>query len=200
MRHSIRPHIEIINGRHQDVSLTEEGKKIAYELGNSLEIPLGTISSSPHLRCKQTCIEIINGYLSKNFNQVISCKETKILKNSHVLDGKKTHQNFDKYGNEGLFKMYAEGKNIDGQNNLKDSVDLMLDYIFQIGKKSPSLDIFCTHDFQITLFLLYLLGSNQENQEKILSKWPQMMEGFFLYGERNHFTIIWRGEKKEIYL
>jgi hypothetical protein len=50
----------------------------------------------------------------------------------------------------------------------------------------------------MTLFLLYLYGCSHENQEEILKEWPKMLEGFFLFGERNHFTIVWRGKEKEI--
>ena len=202
IRHSIRPHIDIVNGRHQDVSLTKEGIKLANELGSSLELTLGTLSSSRHLRCKQTCSEIINGYSIKNnvCAATFNINETEILQNSHVKDGKKTHDNFEKFGNEGLFKMYAEGENIDGQNSLRNSVVPMLNYIFLTRNKSTSIDIFCTHDFQMTQFLLYFWDCSREIQDRILQKWPRMLEGFFLWGEKNQFTVVWRGEKRRIFL
>jgi len=200
IRHSIRPHMEIVDGKLQDVSLTEEGRQLARKLGASLELSLGSLVHSSYERCKQTCEEIINGFSEQNKKPDLTFEiyGSKILQNSHVQDGKKCRENFSEYGNKGIFKKYANGEFLDGQNNLKDSVNPMLDCIFETGNKPLTIDIFCTHDFQMTLFLLSFFGCGQENQEKILEKWPQMLEGMFLWGKRDRFYAVWRGEKREV--
>lgn len=63
IRHSIRPEIKTID---QNVSLTEDGEILAYQLGMSLDIPLGSLVCSPSIRCKQTCEEIVRGYSEQN--------------------------------------------------------------------------------------------------------------------------------------
>jgi hypothetical protein len=147
-------------------------------------------------------MEIINGYNAKNTVDADSLNiiETKTLQNSHVKDGKKSFETFTRLGNESIFKNYAEGKDMDGLHDLRNSVAPMLDYIFLTGNKSPAIDIFCTHDFQMSQFLLFLWDCGREIKEKTLEKWPRMLEALFLWGERNHFTAVWRGEKKEIML
>jgi len=200
IRHSLRPHIEIVDGKHQDVSLTSEGRMLARKLGASLELSLGSLVHSPHARCKQTCEEIINGFSEQNKtpNLPFQMFGSKIFQNSHVQDGKKCHDNFSEYGNEDIFKKYANGELLEGQYNLTDSVTPMLNCIFETGNKPLAIDIFCTHDFQMTLFLLSFFGCGQENQVKILEKWPQMLEGIFLWGKRNRYYAVWRGEKHEV--
>ncbi|MBZ3935145.1 hypothetical protein [Methanimicrococcus blatticola] len=117
---------------------------------------------------------------------------------SHVIDGNKSQQNFIDLGNHGLLKKYACGDKLDGQYGLSDSVEPILNFIFEIGNSSSTIDVFCTHDFQIMLFLLYIYGCEQSNQDQIWNSWPQMLEGLFLWGDKNHFWACWRGEIKEV--
>lgn len=202
IRHSIRPHIEIVDGKHQDVSLTEEGIMLARQLGASLQLSLGSLVHSPHKRCRQTCEEIINGFSERNKISDLSYEifGSKIFSSSHVKDWKKCHDNFSKFGNEEIFKKYANGEELEGQYGLWDSITPMLDCIFETGNKPLTIDIFCTHDFQMSLFLLGFFGCGQENQARILENWPKMLEGIFLWGRRDRFYAAWRGEKCEVML
>jgi hypothetical protein len=85
--------------------------------------------------------------------------------------------------------------------DLDTSVKRLLDYVFSIGNNKNEIDIFCTHDFQLVMLLLYFFGVNEENYNNLLNgKWPLMLEGMFLWGSRNDFNIIWRRENKKIKL
>jgi len=202
IRHSIRPHMEIVDGKLQDVSLTAEGAVLARQLGASLELSPGSLVYSPCTRCKQTCEEIVNGFSEQNKISDLSYElfSSKVFSSSHVKDGKKCFDNFKELKNEGVFKKYANGEELEGQYGLRDSVTPMLDCIFATGNKPLTIDIFCTHDFQMSLFLLGFFGCGQENQAKILENWPKMLEGIFLWGRRDQFYAAWRGEKCEVIL
>jgi hypothetical protein len=189
IRHSIRQEInsEIDNLNAQ---LTREGIEFARKFGKELDTPIGTVSSS----CSQRCIDTCKNILGENSNK-IKIQETDILQTVQNYDDSLAGKSFSKYGVKGIFDSFVENKNLPGINSLEYSVSKILDFIFLTGNKNKTIDIFCTHDFQIGMMLLFLNGSNTNNCEKLFENWIYMLEGFFLYGNREKFTLIWRGEK-----
>lgn len=187
IRHSIRQDLndEMAN---YDAMLTREGIEFAKRFGKELNIQIGTVSSSLSQRCIDTCENILFGKSSK-----IEILKTNILQTVQNYDDSLSGESFLKYGIEGILDAFIENKKLPGLNSLEFSVNKILDYIFKTGNKKNSVDIFCTHDFQIAMILLFLYGNNLKNRKTLFENWIYMLEGFFLYGNREKFTLIWRG-------
>jgi broad specificity phosphatase PhoE len=199
LRHSIRH--DIANGIDgTDVELLPEGRIIANRLGESLEVPLGSISSSFSPRCIHTCNEIIDGYNNSHKKLVAQIIKTKLLQEPHIEDHKIAEDTWKKFGENALQKTieaFVTKKNMPGMYDLDTSMNKLLDYVFSTGNKKNTIDLFCTHDFQMLMLLLFIFGNNQENMNKILTvDYPLMSEGIFLWGNRKKINASCKGKIK----
>jgi hypothetical protein len=198
IRHSIRyDHQEKTSG--EQTQLTPEGKFLARRFGKFFSIPITTISSSPIPRCIDTCKEIIIGHGENNSKNELEIIPNKMLQVSHIEDEEKADKTFSNLGISGIFDGFVTENFMPGIYCLKTSVKRIIDYIFETGNKENTIDIFCTHDFQIAMLLLYFFGNTQELKEKLfLTDWPLMLEGIFFWGNKDTFNITWRGKIKNI--
>jgi hypothetical protein len=197
IRHSIRQDIK--EGASveeiQNAQLTREGRVMAERLGSSIEISINSISSSCNQRCIDTCSEIINGYsiICKKYNGEII--KTKLLEAPHSK-GIENRKTFEKLGVEGIFDGWVNHVNMHGIYDIETSSNRLLNYVFETGNKNNTLDIFCTHDFQMAMLLLFFNDNSLEFKQKLFAPnyWPFMLEGMFLWGNRNNFALAWRGQ------
>ena len=200
LRHSIR-HSIAKGEAGNEVNLTPEGKIMAWRLGESLDRAIGSISSSLIPRCVDTCKEIIAGYKQTHNVSVLEIKQTKLLQDPHIKDEIEAGKIFFNIGVDGIFKGFISNEKLSGMYDLDTSVKRLLDYVFSTGNNKNDIDVFCTHDFQLVMLLLYFFGINEEHYDSLLNgEWPLMLEGMFLWGNRNDFNIIWRGEIKKMKL
>jgi len=200
IRHTIR--YDIGKGEAgNDVELRPEGRIMAWRLGESLGKSIGSISSSLTPRCIDTCKEIISGYNQTHNSSTLEIIRTKFLQEPQIEDEIEAGKTFFSLGVEGIFRGFISNEKLPGMYDLDTSVKRLLDYVFSTGNNKNEIDIFCTHDFQLVMLLLYFFGVNEENFNNLLNgKWPLMLEGMFLWGNRTDFNIIWRGEIKKIKL
>jgi broad specificity phosphatase PhoE len=200
LRHSIRHNIAKGEAGN-DVNLMPEGKIMARRLGESLDRSIGSISSSLTPRCVDTCNEIISGYKQNYIGSKLEIIQTKLLQEPQIRDEIEAGKLFSRIGIDGIFKGLILNEKLQGMYDLDTSVKRLLDYVFSIGNNQNEVDIFCTHDFQLVMLLLFFFGINEEHYNCLLNgKWPLMLEGMFLWGSRNDFNLIWRGEDKKIKL
>jgi broad specificity phosphatase PhoE len=200
IRHSIRQEIrdDASVKEIENAQLTREGKKMAERFGDALTMDIGTISSSYSQRCIDTCHEIINGFNKNQIRYNHDIIKTKILQSPHCKNIPEEHETWEKLGIEGIFDCFA--KNIDalGFYDLETSVSHIINYVFETGNKNNTVDIFCTHDFQIAMLLLFYNKNRYEYKQALFDKtgnWPFMLEGLFLWGNKNSYNVLWRGEK-----
>ena len=64
-----------------------------------------------------------------------------------------------------------------------------------LSKKEGKLNLICSHDGHVVILASALF--NLKTQLKWTKEWCQYAEGIFFYGNRSHFTAIWRNVKKE---
>jgi len=198
LRHSIR--FDKARGEEKILELRPEGKIMAWRLGESLDMTIGSISTSPSPRCINTCEEIINGYDQNHKGSQLKINKTEILKDTQVRNKEEADKTFHKLHAKGILKGFILNDIMPGVYDLNTSVKRMLDYIFSNGNSKNTVDIFCTHDLQIAMLLLYFFGTNEEYYNRLCNEreWPMMLEGMFLWGNKNNFNIAWRGTVKEI--
>lgn len=200
IRHSIRQ--EIKDGANietiENAQLTREGKKMAERLGESLDMDIGAISSSYSQRCVDTCQEIIKGYNQNHSKYNHGILKTEMLQSPHCKNIPEQHDTWAKLGMNGVFDCFAKNIDMPGFYDLETSVKRIVDYIFEIGNKNNSLDIFCTHDFQIAMLLLFFNEKKYEYKQILFGgsdNWPFMLEGMFLWKDKSNLNVLWRGKK-----
>jgi broad specificity phosphatase PhoE len=171
VRHSIRQEIregasiEEIEG----AQLTREGKKLAERFGESLGMNIGIISSSCSLRCIDTCHEIINGFNKNHIKYDHDILNTKMLQNPHRKNILEERETWEKLGMEGIFDCFAKNIEALGLYDLKTSVSRIINYIFENGNIDNTIDIFCTHDFQIAMLLLFFNERKSEYKQMLFN-------------------------------
>lgn len=187
LRHSLRQSLKGIE-QPENVSLTIKGEKLAYDFGANLEYPIGTVCSSVVQRCQQTVDYILKG---KNIDNHTAIKLIDMRK-FYASDVLLSNQNFDliKSGKILISKL-LKNENIPGFYSIKECAEKQLDFIFDIGNKWSTIDLFCTHDFQIMCLVSWLFNYSSD-VEFIRKEWPQMLEGVFFWGSRDDFYCIWR--------
>lgn len=185
-RHSIRPSLRDVSDT-LSISLTGEGINVAYEFGKNLPWSIGFLSTSIANRCIQTIEQITKySYLNK---KIIS---TEILTSPAMSDSELATQTHCVEGNfKNIAHKLSMRQNLPGFYPVDITAEKLLDYIFSVGNESDKLDLFCTHDFNIVLLLLYLMP-NIKSKDVIIENWPKPLEGIFIWGKRNDFYFSWK--------
>lgn len=170
------------------VPLNENGVQSANSLGNELFGEIGQMHSSHAPRCIQTLECISQG---KGLHLPISVSKD-ILGDGFATDRELASMSFRSIGSlKKVADLLAHDVTVKGFRPIRQTVKSMLDYIFNNGNEPGKIDLYCTHDFHIALMICLIF--NQNSHKDIASEWPCMLEGFFAWGTRKNFTIIWRG-------
>jgi hypothetical protein len=106
-----------------------------------------------------------------------------------------------KLGTKGIFDCFSKNIDMPGFYDLETSVNRMINYIFETGNQNNTMDIFCTHDFQLAMLLLFINGKSYKYKTILFDgsgNWPYMLEGMFLWKNKNNFNLVWRGEIMQI--
>lgn len=191
-RHSIRGKID--SGVGRKVKLTDEGVELARFFGRNLETEIGFVASSSCDRNIQTCEAILLGAKCKR-EIIIAPNE---LEGPQTKDRGLSDKVFEQYNfanNEIIYQMKKDC--LPGFNSVEDATKIMVDFMFAKGNKENSVDLFCTHDFQMAILYAGLFNFAETKDSIINNKWPMMLEGMIFWGNRNHFWCAWRGEVKE---
>lgn len=123
--------------------------------------------------------------------------QSKMLQEPHSMNIPESKKTWEKLGMEGIFDSFAKNMVMPGIYDLETSVNRVLDYIFETGNENNTIDIYCTHDFQLSMLLLYLNEKKYEYKQLLFSgddTWPFMLEGMFLWKYNNQIKIAWRGK------
>lgn len=191
-RHSIRGKIE--SGYGREVCLTDEGVELARSFGRHLDYNVGFVASSTCDRNIATCREILSGKgVERNICEASHELECPQIKDASLCD--KAFQDNNYRSDIIVYKMKTEG--LPGFNSIETSAKVMLDFVFSQGNKVNNVDLFCTHDFQMAILYSYLFDFANTEESLKENKWPMMLEGMILWGNRNHFWCSWRKDVKE---
>ena len=186
-RHSIRPSLKGVSDT-LSISLTEEGINIAYEFGKNLPWSIGIVSTSLANRCIQTVEQIIKDSCSDK-----KIKSTEILTSPAMFNLELATQTHCAEGSlKNIDHKLSRKQNLPGFNSVDITAEKLLDYIFSVGNEYDKLDLFCTHDFNIVLLLLYLMP-NIKGMDVIVENWPAPLEGIYIWGKRYDFFFSWKG-------
>lgn len=190
IRHSIRQPLRT-NENPYMVPLTDEGICLARHFGRGLNISLGYVLTSRALRCIQTVESIIEGSFSdsvmyESIDMIRLCASNEVDNSILLQRGISAKR---------LIAQINSEIEIPGLLSINQIVKNHLDIIFSNGGAYGTLDVFCTHDFQM-MVLLSSLFDKVSDIDSIRLVWPRMLEGFFFWGERNDFYCSWRNRTK----
>lgn len=192
-RHSIRGDIK--DGTiGREIQLTNEGIELARHFGRELRYDIGFIASSSCGRNVQTCRELLFGRNEiKDICEAPDELECPQMKDQKVSD--KIFEEFNYQSDVIIHKLKTEG--LPGFNTIEEASKIMLDFIFANGNEANTVDLFCTHDFQLAILYAYLFDFSASKEELEYNKWPMMLEGMLFWGTRNHFWCAWRSQIKK---
>ena len=192
-RHSIRGDIK--DGTiGREIQLTNEGIELARHFGRELRYDIGFIASSSCGRNVQTCRELLFGRNeNKDIREAPNELECPQMKDQKVSD--KVFEEFNYQSDVIIHKLKTEG--LPGFNTIEEASKIMLDFIFANGNEANTVDLFCTHDFQLAILYAYLFDFSSSKEELEYNKWPMMLEGMLFWGTRDHFWCAWRSQIKE---
>lgn len=190
MRHSIR-FDNPVNGDFAPLMLTPEGIQLAEKMGSAIDRPIGKCTSSKIKRCQQTITSIISGMPQNLRPQTADITELEAL--SNVIGNPMPPE----LGGVGWFEYfhYLQTGNTEASRGitLEQESASILNAIFAQNGTSGTLDLICSHDSHVVILAssLFDLKTGLEGHD-----WCQYAEGIFLYGSRENFTALWRGQQK----
>lgn len=169
MRHSIRYPINCDDDIYT-AGLTPEGFELAKTFGKwlSTSYAFGLFNSSPIGRCIDTGKMIAEG-----------AKQPRKVNKIYLLG----HPN--EYGE------YDSISNCLAGEEWHERIHTMASYLIPNGKHTEGLNFYFSHDTMIVLMAAYWLGIDLRKPKD----WPQYLEPFFMYWEKNNLTVVFRNEK-----
>ena len=186
MRHSIR-FDNPPDGDYSKLLLTPEGIEIANRIGRELDYPVGYFYSSPVERCVQTATEIAKGAGIKE--PVIE----RVRELAH-LEGLGHAQNDLGIGwYEFYYGLQRNIPELTGGITLKEAATPIIDKVFSLPETDKALDVICSHDSHVVTLASALFDFKTGIKGE---GWITFTEGMFMYGTREDFTVLWRGEEK----
>lgn len=198
LRHSIR-FDNPVDGDYSNLLLTPEGIEIAEKLGRSLDREIGYTLASPVKRCQQTVEHILKGA-----GKIRPVSENKKDDQKHIIiRDELCHLKGDvrpiAQGGVGWYEYYhyLQENNTKGTRGftLSQECKPILDCLFEYNSDGNKLDLFCSHDSHLVMLASAMFGLKTGLHEAT-DKWVSFTEGIFIYGTRNDFTAVFRGQKK----
>lgn len=195
MRHSIR-FDNPINGDYTQLLLTPEGIELARKMGSAIDRPLGECAASPVKRCVQTVKFIAEG-MNGNYDSGWKTRKVHEYKAFGTLLGDPGPEESGGVGWNKYFH-YLQTGNIEGSRGITLEMEAtpVLDGIFSFNGSPGTLDIICSHDSHVVILAsaLFNLRTGLDGHS-----WCRYTEGLFLYGTRDDFTAVWRGQTKHFH-
>ena len=191
MRHSIREE-NPPDGNYEPLMLTEEGIALAQKMGSSLDCNIGFRGSSKVKRCIQT-LECMTSAVLPPFSRTMGAVE--LLPVMSTCLGNPQPKEKGGVGWYEYFHYLQEG-NVEMTRGitLRDEALPLINCIFSHGGNKNELDVFCSHDCCVVNLASALFGLKTGLHGE---SWCSYTEGMFLYGTRENFTALWRGEERQ---
>ena len=184
LRHATRPPIPA-GSFGNELSITEEGRREATELGELLGGRIRRLVSSPVLRCVETAEAIRHGGDASGQTATHT-----ILGDPGVWieDGDAVGDAFLRHGSRGVVARQLAGDLIPGMTPIDAGAAKFMDLLVSDQGKPGEIDIFVSHDAVITPLLATVLGVRD-----LTEIWPTYIEGALLSREGDGLAILWRG-------
>ncbi|MCG8312548.1 MAG: histidine phosphatase family protein [Pseudomonadales bacterium] len=184
-RHSIREQPK--NGfASYDVPLTEEGILLAEALGAFIKRPVQGFYSSPVQRCMDTAVAMARGLgVAAEVDKATMLVEP----GSFVQEIEKVAGLFYKLGPVDFASKHLKNEVRGVLSPLDGSLQILTHLKAKLGTHNE-ISIHVTHDTILAAFVYGLMGFEDLTEEH----WPWMMEGAFVWFEKEEIHLLWRGK------
>jgi len=182
-RHSIRE--EADNGfAHYKLPLTDEGRALAFHLGEQLAMPIAACFSSPVQRCLDTASQMLAGASTQ-----LPVAKSRVLvePGCYVTDLRKAGRIFLQVGVLDFINLHLK-REAAGVLSPEEGLVKLLHYLFLHQPPAGKLAIHVTHDTILAAFVAGLQGAHHISS----GDWPQMMEGLWLWFDQGRVHWVWR--------
>jgi hypothetical protein len=188
LRHSVRFPIPDDGGGH-DVPLTEDGHRLARELGRVIGPRLRTLRASPLVRCVETAEGLRAGA-----EAVTPVLPDRLLGHPgvFVIDRRRNGPNWRVPGHEAVVNhLVANGDPLPGMASADEAARLLVLHMLGAAGLQPGIHVFVTHDSLVTATAGRML------QEPLArADWPKYLEGAFFRREGETVIAAYREHRR----
>ena len=188
LRHSVRGDLPA-DSPGDDVPLTEDGVRIARELGATLGPRLRTLRASPVLRCGQTAEAIREGARSE-----LPIESDRMLgaPGAFVIEGRVAWQTWRTLGHERMVTHLAIGDHaLPGMAHPDWAARFLVQHLMAACAEEPGVHVFVTHDALVGPTAERLLGVPLGPKP-----WPWFLEGAFFWREGGAVHAAYREHRR----
>ena len=168
-----------------EIPLLPSGVERAVAFGSALGASLGSIHTSPVLRCVQTAEFIVEG----------AGLDLQIVSDPHlgapgvyVTEGEIAWKAWQTMGHEGVVTTLMEGTQLPGFADPMDATRELVDWMRDVVGERRGVHIFVTHDILVTVAAAHCLGRRLP-----IDEWPGFLEHLILYEEHSRRRVSYRG-------
>ncbi len=184
LRHATRPPIPA-GSFGNDLSITEEGRREAVELGELLRGRIRRVVTSPIFRCVETAEAIRCGGQA-------SCQaatdNTLGDPGVWIKDGDAAGDAFLRHGPRGVVARQLAGDALPGMTPIGIGAARFIDLLISDPGEPGEIDVLVSHDAVIAPLLATVLGVRD-----LAEIWPAYLEGALLCREGDGLAVLWRG-------
>lgn len=184
LRHSIRDRLPPGEAGNA-VPITEDGKRLALNLGQMLKARLRTLHSSPVVRCMQTA-DMLKAGASSNVDIV----PDQMLGDPgvFVVDGQLAWSNWQNLGHEGVVRhLISSNERLPGMARPDEAARLLVQHILAKTHGEPGLHIFVSHDILVMATVSWMLDKRLD-----MTDWPAFLEGAFFWTSSDGVHLMYR--------
>lgn len=184
LRHSVRPPLPDNDGG-ADVPLTDDGWRIARELGALLGSRLRSVRTSPMLRCVQTAAA-----LQEAAGVPQNAPADRLLGSPgiFVVDGKRAWSNWQTLGHEGVMAhLVSADEALPGMAHPDAAARALALHLLATAGSEPGVHVFVTHDLFVTAMVARIVGAPLGPEH-----WPEYLEGAFVWRQDDGLHVAYR--------
>ncbi len=184
VRHSVRPPM-LPGDAGYALPITEDGARIARDLGHVIGPRLRTLHASPLARCMQTASAIAVGAMANT-----ESKEDRLL-GGHgvfVLDNHVAWSNWEQLGHAGVMeRLVTQDAALPGMAAPGQAARFLVHHMLTLADGAPGIHVFVTHDSLVTATAGRLLG-----QKLGTDAWPWFLEAAFFWRDMDGVHSAYR--------
>ena len=187
LRHSVRGDLPTDNAGNA-VPITDEGRRLAWALGDMLRGRMRRIHTSPVLRCVQTA-EALSAGAETN----LSILHDRMLGDPgvYVLNGQLAWANWERLGHEGVvLHLVGSSEVLPGMACPDKAARHLVNHMLAAADE-PGLHVFVTHDALVMPTAARMLGKTLAK-----SDWPLFLEAAFFWKSDAGVHIAYRDDER----
>jgi len=184
LRHSVRDELPPGEAGYL-LPITEQGHRLASELGNLWSKRLRTLRASPLLRCVQTAEALregAGGHLSVSPDKLLGDP------GAFVLESARAGANWERLGHEEVMAhLVGDPEALPGMAKPDEAARFLVQHMLAATSDEPGLHVFVTHDSLVTATAARMLGKTLGSDD-----WPWYLEGAFFWREGTAVEVAYR--------